>query len=229
MNTHAKPTKFAAPQNVTTGPIAGSHKVYAAPKGRPDIAVPFREITLSDANEPPVRVYDPSGPYTESDARDRSRRGAAAGARRLDRSAGATPPATAAPIKPEDNGNVSAEHLAPLCPAKRMLRAGAPGQLVTQFEFARAGIVTEEMIYVAHRENLAREAAVDNAPRQRSPTARASAPKSPNSSRRNSCARRSRGAARSFPPTSITSNSSRWRSAAISSSRSTPISAIRAV
>ena len=35
------------------------------------------------------------------------------------------------------------------------------GQLVTQFEFARAGIVTEEMIYVAHRENLAREAAVE--------------------------------------------------------------------
>ncbi|MGH7757670.1 MAG: phosphomethylpyrimidine synthase ThiC, partial [Vulcanimicrobiaceae bacterium] len=38
-----------------------------------------------------------------------------------------------------------------------------PGQLVTQLEFARAGIVTEEMIYVAHRENLAREAAVEGA------------------------------------------------------------------
>ena len=58
--------KFAAPQSVTTGPIAGSRKVYAAPKGRPDIRVPFREIALSDPSEPPVRVYDPSGPYTES-------------------------------------------------------------------------------------------------------------------------------------------------------------------
>ena len=45
----------------------------------------------------------------------------------------------------------------PICPATRTLRAGAPGQRVTQYEFARAGIITEEMIYVAHRENLARE------------------------------------------------------------------------
>jgi len=58
--------KFAAPQTVTTGPIIGSRKVYASPSGRADIRVPFREITLSDPNEAPVRVYDPSGPYTES-------------------------------------------------------------------------------------------------------------------------------------------------------------------
>ena len=58
--------KFAAPQTVTTGPIVGSRKVYASPSGRADIRVPFREITLSDPNEAPVRVYDPSGPYTES-------------------------------------------------------------------------------------------------------------------------------------------------------------------
>jgi len=58
--------KFAAPQTVTTGPITGSRKVYASPSGRVDIRVPFREITLSDPNEAPVRVYDPSGPYTES-------------------------------------------------------------------------------------------------------------------------------------------------------------------
>ncbi len=61
---------------------------------------------------------------------------------------------------------------------QRTLRAGAPGQLVTQYEFAKAGIVTEEMIYVAHRENLAREAAVDGRGRAASPTARASAPRS---------------------------------------------------
>ena len=35
------------------------------------------------------------------------------------------------------------------------LYGGAPGQMVTQYEFARAGIITEEMIYVAHRENMA--------------------------------------------------------------------------
>jgi phosphomethylpyrimidine synthase len=154
--------KFAAPRTVTTGPIAGSRKVYAPFKGNPDIRVPFREIALSDPSEAPVRVYDPSGPYTESDAI-------------IDLSAGLKPVREAwiearkfdetqpRALKPEDNGNVSADHLAPLCPATRTLRAGKPGQLVTQFEFARAGIVTEEMIYVAHRENLAREAAVGRA------------------------------------------------------------------
>jgi len=154
--------KFAAPQSVTTGPIMGSRKAYGAPKGRSEIQVPFREILLSDPGEPPVRVYDPSGPYTESAAP-------------IDLAAGLPPVreawiearglAAAEPraIRPEDNGNVSADHLAPLCPATRTLRAGHPGQLVTQLEFARAGIVTEEMIYVAHRENLAREAAVDEA------------------------------------------------------------------
>ena len=45
------------------------------------------------------------------------------------------------------------------CPAERPVRRAADGQLVTQYEFARAGIVTEEMIYVAHRENLGRAAA----------------------------------------------------------------------
>jgi phosphomethylpyrimidine synthase len=154
--------KFAAPRTVTTGPIAGSRKVYAAPSGRADIRVPFREIALSDPNEAPVRVYDPSGPYTESNIT-------------IDLANGLKPVreawiearnfAEAEPraIKPEDNGNVSADHLAPLCPAARRLRAGKPSQLVTQFEFARAGIITEEMIYVAHRENLAREKAVESA------------------------------------------------------------------
>src|SRR5271157_1535719 len=162
MNEIASSSKFAAPRSVTTGPIIGSGKVYAAPDGHPDIRVPFREIGLSDPGEPPVRVYDPSGPYTESAAP-------------IDL-AGGLPPMreawieargfTAAEpraIRPEDNGNVSADHLAPLCPATRTLRAGHPGQLVTQLEFARAGIVTEEMIYVAHRENLARETAVADA------------------------------------------------------------------
>jgi phosphomethylpyrimidine synthase len=154
--------KFAAPQTVTTGPIMGSRKVYASPSGRADIRVPFREITLSDPNEAPIRVYDPSGPYTESHIA-------------IDLAAGLKPVREAwiearnfavtqpRAIKPEDNGNVSADRLAPLCPAERTLRAGRPGQLVTQFEFARAGIITEEMIYVAHRENLAREAAVEHA------------------------------------------------------------------
>src|SRR5215208_1883236 len=150
------------PQSVTTGPIQGSRKVYASPAGRPDIRVPLREIALSDPLEPPVRVYDPSGPYTEADAV-------------IDLAAGA--PLVREPwisargyaavegraVKPEDNGNISPEKLVAPCPASRVIRKAAPGQPVTQYEFARAGIVTEEMIYVAHRENLARQAAREGA------------------------------------------------------------------
>ena len=162
MNKHAKIKTPIAPKSVTTGAIAGSHKVYAAPKGYPDLRVPFRQVDLSDPLEPPVRVYDASGPYTETGAR-------------IDLAAGLEPvrenwiakrgyaaiPGRA--VKPEDNGHVAADRLAPHCPAKRTLRGAAPGQLVTQYEFAKAGIVTEEMVYVAHRENLAREAAVEDA------------------------------------------------------------------
>ena len=163
MTVRASPKHLqAAPDTVTTGPIAGSHKVYATPRGHADIRVPFREIALSDPKEAPVRVYDPSGPYTETDVR-------------IDLAAGLKPvredwiarrgfeSIAGRAVKPEDNGNVGADRLVPQCPAWRTLRAGKPGQLVTQFEFARAGIITEEMVYVAHRENLAREAALEGA------------------------------------------------------------------
>src|SRR4029077_18232223 len=110
-----------------------SRKVYAALEGRADIRVPFREIVLSDPNEARVRVYDPSGPYTESGMALDLAKG-----RPSVREAWIEPRGFAAAqpraVKPEDNGNVSTDHLAPLCPAERTLRAGKPGQLVTQFE-----------------------------------------------------------------------------------------------
>ncbi|MGC5779290.1 phosphomethylpyrimidine synthase ThiC [Methylobacterium sp. NFXW15] len=151
-----------SPETVTTGPVTGSRKVYAPVAGREDIRVPFREIVLTDPKEAPVRVYDPSGPYTETDAR-------------IDLAAGLPQvrapwieargyeAATPREVKPEDNGFASAEKLVAPCPAERVLRKAAPGQMVTQYEFARAGIITEEMIYVAHRENLCREQMLERA------------------------------------------------------------------
>lgn len=150
------------PQSVTIGPIEGSRKVYARPGKRPDIRVPFREIVLTDSHDAPVRVYDPSGPYTEAGATIDLSKGlplvredwiAARGYAAI----------RARSVKPEDNGNVSAEKLVAPCPAERVVRRAASGQLVTQYEFARAGIITEEMIYVAHRENLCREAMLADA------------------------------------------------------------------
>jgi len=163
MNVHVPPRDArAAPDSVTTGPIEGSRKVYAAPKSHPEMRVPFREIRLTDPNEPPVRVYDPSGPYTETDAPIDLKKGlplvreawiAKLGLETIEGRA----------VKPEDNGNVGADKLVAACPALREVRRARPGQMVTQYEFARAGIVTPEMAFVAHRENLAREAALDGA------------------------------------------------------------------
>ena len=70
-------------------------------------------------------------------------------------------------VKDVDNGGASGDRLVPACPAEHPVLGGKPGQLVTQYEFARAGIVTEEMIYVAHRENLGRQKALAGAAERR--------------------------------------------------------------
>ncbi len=153
----------ARPSSVTTGPIAGSRKIHVAPEGRPDILVPFREIALDPtAREEPYHAYDTSGPYTDPSVT-------------IDLSAGLPPlrrewiarrgfeRITPRAVKPEDNGGVTGDKLVPECPADHPIYGGKPGQPVTQFEFARAGIITEEMIYVAHRENLGRQKMLDGA------------------------------------------------------------------
>ncbi len=147
------------PSAVTTGPITGSVKVYSSPEGRPDISVPFKEIALDpSAKEAPLRLYDTSGPYTEANATiDLAAGLPAIRAPWLARRGFA--PAAPRAVRPEDNGYVPAERLVPECPAPQTLLEGRPGQHVTQYEFARAGVITEEMIYVAHRENLGRAAA----------------------------------------------------------------------
>jgi phosphomethylpyrimidine synthase len=161
MNVQPKPGTLI-PETVTTGPLQGSRKVYAAPKSHPDILVPFREIVLTDPKEPPLRVYDASGPYTEVDARIDLAKGlprirdAWIAKRGVETYEGRR-------IQAVDNGNVPADKAVPPCPANVQPRRARDGQMITQYEFARAGIITEEMIYVAHRENLAREEAVANA------------------------------------------------------------------
>jgi phosphomethylpyrimidine synthase len=151
------------PSSVTTGPIAGSHKIYSSPEGRPDILVPFREIMLDpSAKEEPYRAYDCSGVYTDP-------------AVTIDLEAGLPPirrewlarrgfeRVAPRPVRPEDNGNIGIDKLVPACPAELPVYGGKPGQLVTQYEFARAGIITDEMIYVAHRENMGRAKMIEGA------------------------------------------------------------------
>ena len=55
---------------ISTGPIPGSRKIYVNAGADDALRVPFREVKLEDsADEPPVRLYDTSGRYTEDDVR----------------------------------------------------------------------------------------------------------------------------------------------------------------
>ncbi len=157
----------ARPSTVTTGPIQGSRKIYTSPEGRPDIRVPFREIALDpSAREEPFRAYDTSGPYTDLGVHIDLEAGLPALRQEwVDRRGFAA--IEARQIRPEDNGGAEGDRLVPPCPAERRVLAGRPGQMVTQYEFARAGIITEEMIYVAHRENLGRRRQLDGAAERR--------------------------------------------------------------
>src|SRR5690606_34794353 len=142
---------------VTTGPIIGSRKVYASGCAHADLRVPFREVAVHPtANEPPVTIYDPSGPYTDPDAIIDINAGLARTRAAWVKARGDVEEIDGRAVKPEDNGNVSAEKLTPPFPKQpRVLRAKA-GAAVTQLDYARRGIITPEMEYVAIRENMRR-------------------------------------------------------------------------
>ncbi len=163
MNKPLSESDLATP-TVTTGPIAGSRKIYAVPEAAPDLRVPLREIPLSEGSgEELVRVYDPSGVYTDNDVAIDVEKGLKRA--RIDwvKERGGVEEYEGRPIKPVDNGNVSGKHLARNFPnTPRPMRA-LDGKPVTQLEWARAGIITKEMIYVAERENLGRKKMLDEA------------------------------------------------------------------
>ncbi len=153
MNIHRMP-KF----RVTTGPLPASRKIYV--KGsREDIRVPLREIALDpSAGEPPVVVYDTSGPYTDPDVTIDVTKGLPPLRQKWIEERGDTEEVEPRPVRPEDNGNVSADALAPEFPRTRKPRRARNGEAVTQLAYARRGIITPEMEYVAIRENARREA-----------------------------------------------------------------------
>jgi phosphomethylpyrimidine synthase len=149
--------KSAFAPTVTTGAIVGSRKVYASGCAHTDLRVPFREVALHpSANEPPLTIYDPSGPYTDPDAAIDIDAGLARTREAWVRARGDVEEIKGRAVRDEDNGNVSAEKLTPPFPKQpRVLRAKA-GAAVTQLEYARRGIITPEMEFVAIRENLRR-------------------------------------------------------------------------
>ncbi|ANP46484.1 phosphomethylpyrimidine synthase ThiC [Candidatus Viadribacter manganicus] len=157
MNKPENQTAFAP--SVTTGPLVGSRKVYASGCAHPDLRVPFREVAVHPtANETPVTIYDPSGPYTDPAIAIDINAGLARTRAKWVKARGDVEEIDGRAVKPEDNGNVSEEKLTPPFPKQpRVLRA-KQGVAVTQLEYARRGIITPEMEYVAIRENMRREA-----------------------------------------------------------------------
>jgi phosphomethylpyrimidine synthase len=161
MNKHIAPEAIAP--KVTTGPLPGSRKIHVSPEAAPGLKVPLREVVLTEAaGEPPLPVYDASGPYTDPDvtidvtaglARTRAEWVAARGG--IESYAGRV-------VKPEDNGNAG-ERLARAFSGTPQPVRGLPGKPVTQLEWARAGVITSEMIYIAARENLGRKTVLDRA------------------------------------------------------------------
>jgi phosphomethylpyrimidine synthase len=145
---------------IPTGERAGSKKVYVAGELYPDIRVPFREVAVHpSANEPPVIIYDSSGPYTDPTVTIDIRRGLplVKSSWQLDRG-DIAPVVNPREVKPEDNGHASGRHLAPRFDvSNHRVFKGVEGRPVTQYEYAQAGIITPEMEYVAIRENLRRE------------------------------------------------------------------------
>ncbi len=143
---------------LTTGPIPGSRKVYVTGGPRGELRVPFREVALEpSAGEPPVRLYDTSGPYTDEEATINVERGLPRLRETWIRARGDVEEYEGRPVRPEDN------HRGPDDPGgfpefptrHRPLRA-KPGRAVTQMHYARQGIITPEMEFIAMRENLGR-------------------------------------------------------------------------
>jgi len=145
---------------VTTGPFPSSRKVYIAGRRHGDLRVAMREIDLeASANEPAIRVYDTSGPYSDPAQATDIRKGLPELRRNWIEARGDVEAVDGRGVKPEDNGLKRGE--ASIVPVfdrstRTVLRA-KPGQAVTQIAYARRGIVTPEMEYVAIRENLGRE------------------------------------------------------------------------
>jgi len=141
--------------SISRGPLPGSNKLMLD-------GIPFREVKLS-GGEPPVRLYDTSGPYTDDSVEINIDKGLASLRRGWILARGDVEDYSGRARKPEDDGLKKGEKLTvPQFDRSgvKLLRA-KPGRNVTQLHYARTGVITEEMKYIAARENLGRSALAD--------------------------------------------------------------------
>jgi phosphomethylpyrimidine synthase len=150
-----KPILNTKSMEITRGALPGSRKVHVD-------GVPFREVPLS-GGEAPIRLYDTSGPYTDDAVAIDIEKGLTSQRRDWILARGDVEEYVGRERKPEDDGLKRGELLS--VPqfdrtGRNPLRAKA-GKNVTQLHYARQGIITAEMKYIAARENLGRSALVD--------------------------------------------------------------------
>src|SRR6195952_4462622 len=136
--------------SITRGALPGSRKLYLE-------GVPFREVPLS-GGEAPVRLYDTSGPYTDDIVAIDIEKGLAARRRDWILARGDVEEYEGRARKPEDDGLKRGELLSvpQFDRAGMTLLRAKPGRNVSQLHYARQGLITEEMKFIATRENLGR-------------------------------------------------------------------------
>ncbi|MGO2133346.1 MAG: phosphomethylpyrimidine synthase ThiC [Halomonas sp.] len=145
-------------------PLPGSRKVYVE-GSRSDIRVPFREISLSPTQttdvpeeNPPLLVYDTSGPYSDPRVKPDLRRGLAELRRTWIEERDDTE-FLDGPTSDYGHRRANDPMLAPLrFDLARTPRRAKRGKNVTQLHYARKGIITPEMEFIAIRENQRRQA-----------------------------------------------------------------------
>jgi len=149
-------------------PLPNSRKIYVQ-GSRPDIRVPMREISQADTpasfgfeKNPPIYVYDTSGPYTDPDVKIDIRSGLeavrAAWIAERDDSEELSGPSSAFGVERLQDPKVAELRFN----LKRLPRRAKAGKNVSQMHYARQGIITPEMEYVAIRENMQRARYLEN-------------------------------------------------------------------
>jgi phosphomethylpyrimidine synthase len=168
---NANPKFLAATAHVDDAavkPLPNSSKVYVE-GSRPDVRVPMRQVSQADTptmlggeKNPPIYVYDCSGPYSDPAAHIDIRSGLASLRQRWIEERDDTE-VLAGPSSQYGVERLNDPKLAELrFNLKRAPRRAKRGANVTQLHYARRGIVTPEMEFIAIRENLQREQYVDS-------------------------------------------------------------------
>jgi phosphomethylpyrimidine synthase len=154
--TSKQETSFTAPNEIlTTEPLPGSKKIYVQGEIHPYIRVPMREISLS--NDTALCVYDTSGVYTDPSVEIDVAEGISPIRKEWIEARKDTEFYEGRIMSPEDNGYNTQEQLAFVTAgSKGLVRKplhAKEGKNVTQLHYARQGIITPEMEFIAIREN----------------------------------------------------------------------------